>query len=235
MRLCYDPSLMRVAAATAVFLMFIAGPASAQVHLVVRGDGTKVISNFGPGGSGRGRGDAKWLASQHDRRSRYDGMIEESAARWRVDPTLVRAVIQVESDFNPRCISNKGARGLMQLIPETARRYGVRNIFDPAENIEGGVHYLADLLAMFGRDIERALAAYNAGEGAVLRHAGIPPYEETMTYVKRALTVYYGAPYGQAYSYAGARSGRKLGGGFKANVGAVAAAVMPGMHYLGTR
>jgi len=226
---------MRATAATVLFLIFAGGSASGQVHLVVRGDGTKVISNFGPGGGSRGRSDAKWLASRHDRRSRYDRMIEESAARWRVDPTLVRAVIQVESDFNPRCISNKGARGLMQLIPETARRYGVRDIYDPAQNIDGGVHYLADLMAMFGRDLERSLAAYNAGEGAVIRHSGIPPYEETMTYVKRALTVYYGAPYGQAYSYAGARGGRKLAGGFKANVGAVAAAVMPSMHYLGTR
>jgi soluble lytic murein transglycosylase-like protein len=222
------------AATIAALLLVTAGTASAEVHLVVRGDGTKIISNIGPGGSGKHR-DSKWLAAQHDRRSRYDDMIEESAARWRVDPTLVRAVIQVESDFNPRCLSNKGARGLMQLIPETARRYGVRDIFDPAQNIEGGVHYLADLLAMFRHDLEHALAAYNAGEGAVLKHSGIPPYEETMTYVRRALTVYYGTPYGQATSYAGSRGGRKLGGGFKANAAAVAAVMMPGVRYLGTR
>ena len=83
----------------------------------------------------------------------------------------------------------------MQLIPETAQRYGVKNVFDPEENIRGGVHYLSDLLDMFGHDLERALAAYNAGEGAVTRYGGIPPYQETSTYVNRALTVYYGRPY----------------------------------------
>ncbi len=112
----------------------------------------------------------------------------------------------------------------------------MKNIFDPAQNIDGGVHYLADLLGMFHQDLEHALAAYNAGEGAVTRYAGIPPYEETTTYVKRALTVYYGRPYGGgATGFAGGRGGRKLAGGFGTNVGVVAAAVLPGMRYLGTR
>ena len=225
---------MRPAASAVVLALLLAGSALADVHLVVRADGTKVISNFGPAGSAK-LSNYSWLARQHDRRSRYDDLIEASAARWSVDPTLVKAVIQVESDFNPRCVSNKGARGLMQLIPETAKRYGVKDIFDPAENIEAGVHYLADLIAMFRNDLTHALAAYNAGEGAVLKYAGIPPYEETSTYVKRALTVYYGSPYGSATGYAGARGGRKLTGGFKSKVGALAVAVLPGMHYLGTQ
>jgi hypothetical protein len=229
---------MRVHATAAILSLVVAAAVSAQVHVMTRPDGTKVISNFGPGGSAsRGaRSDYRWLAGRHDRRSRFDKLIEASAARWGVDPTLVRAVIQVESDFNPRCVSNKGARGLMQLIPETARRYGVKNIFDPAQNIDGGVHYLADLMGMFHEDLEHALAAYNAGEGAVTKYAGVPPYQETTTYVRRALTVYYGRPYGTAATgFARARGGRKLTGGFKANAAAVAAAVLPGMRYLGTR
>ena len=231
--MCYDDQLMR-SAIVAFGLLLLAGSASADVHLVIRADGTKVISNFGAGGSVK-HSDYKWLARRHDRRTRFDKMIDSSAARWGVDPTLVRAVIQVESDFDPRCVSNKGARGLMQLIPETARRYGVTNIFDPAQNIDGGVHYLADLLSMFHHDLQHSLAAYNAGEGAVLKYAGIPPYEETSTYVKRALTVYYGSPYGSPTGFAGARGGRKLTGGFKSDVGALAVAVLPGMRYLGTR
>lgn len=226
---------MRSLAAVAALALLVGGSAAAQVHLVVRADGRKVISNFGAGGGSAHRSDYKWLAARHDRRSRYDTFIETSAKRWRVDPTFIRAVIQVESDFDAHCVSNKGARGLMQLIPETARRYGVKDIFDPSQNIEGGVHYLADLTEMFHEDLEHVLAAYNAGEGAVTKYAGIPPYEETTTYVKRALTVYYGRPYGSATAFASGVGGRKLKGGFGANVGAVAAAVLPGMHYLGTR
>jgi len=211
-----------------------ASSAMAQVQVIVDADGRKMISNFGVASSGRG-GDMRWLAKQRNRRSPYDAIIDRHAVAFGVDPVLVRAVIQVESDFDPRCVSNKGARGLMQLMPETARRYGVRSIFDPEENIRGGVRYLGDLLGMFNNDLPRALAAYNAGEGAVLKYAGIPPYSETMTYVKRALTVYYGQPYGQATSFAGPRNA-KLKGGFMAKVvDPIAAALLPGMRYLGSR
>src|SRR5437773_120684 len=192
-------------------LVALAAPAGAQVRVVVRPDGSKVFSNFG---SQAHATDYIWLAKQRDRRSPYDRIIERHADRYGVDPVLVRAVIQVESDFNPRCISRKGARGLMQLMPETAKRYGVRSIFDPEENIHAGIHYLADLIEMFRSDLPRALAAYNAGENAAFRYAGIPPYDETTTYVSRALTVYYGRPYGQAIGFAGSRGGRKLSGGF---------------------
>jgi len=206
----------------------------AQVHLLVKRDGSKVISNFGSSSASSHGSDWNWWAKQRDRRSRFDAYIEQYAAQYRVDPTFVRAVIQVESDFNPRCLSNKGARGLMQLMPETARQYGVRNMFDPEENIRGGVHNLADLLKRYGGDLNRVLAAYNAGEGAVSKYGGIPPYEETMTYVKRALTVYYGSPYGQATSFAGGRGGRKLTGGFPSRMQPLVA-LLPGMRYLGTR
>lgn len=221
------------AVSVGVVVLLVASVASAGVHLVVKKDGSKVISNvgFAPGGKDT---DYNWLAKQHDRRTRYDEIIERHAAKYGVDPVLVRAVIQVESNFNPRCVSNKNARGLMQLIPETAKRFGVSVVHDPEENIRGGVRYLATLLEMFDDDLPRALAAYNAGEGAVQKYGGIPPYEETSTYVKRALTVYYGRPYGTAMSFAAKRGGKKLRGGFGATVQPVAA-LIPGMRYLGTQ
>jgi soluble lytic murein transglycosylase-like protein len=216
----------------AVILVFLCATlARGQVSLTIRADGKKVISNVGAQGSKKS--DWSWLAKQRNRRSQYDAVIDRYASRHGVDPVLVRAVIVVESNFDPRCVSHKGARGLMQLMPETAKRYGVSDIFDVEQNVRGGVRYLADLLEMFPNDLSRALAAYNAGENAVIRTGGIPPYEETMTYVKRALTVYYGRPYG-AVTIASMNRGKKLKGGFKtASVQPIAA--MPGMRYLGSQ
>ena len=214
--------------------MLVAGAAEGQVRLTIKRDGTKVISNFG---STRRGSNFDWLARQHDRRSKYDPIIERYAARYGVDPTLVRAVIQVESDFNIACVSSKGARGLMQLMPATGRRFGVTRLHDADQNIHGGVKYLAYLTRLFPNDLPRALAAYNAGENAVLKYGGIPPYDETQTYVKRAMTVYYGKPYGggAAISFAGRRGGKsRLRGGFGAGLGnPVAAALVPGAKYLG--
>ena len=116
--------------AAILLITFVAVSLQAQVHLIIKSDGTKVISNFGSEASRHGS-DWNWWAKQRDRRSSFDAYIDRYAAQYRVDPVFVRAVIQVESDFNPRCVSNKGARGLMQLMPETAREYGVRNVFDP--------------------------------------------------------------------------------------------------------
>jgi soluble lytic murein transglycosylase-like protein len=202
-----------------------------DVRVLVRPNGTKMISNFG---SPLRNTNLAWLARQRDRRSPYDNIIDRYADHYGVDPVLVRAVIQVESDFNPRCLSKKGAQGLMQLIPGTAKRYGVKNAFSPEENIRGGVHYLADLLQMFNNDLHRALAAYNAGENAVIRYAGIPPYAETTMYVTRAMTVYHGYPYNQATSFSGDRNGRKLKGGFGTGVLQPVLAAIPGMRILGT-
>ena len=110
-------------------------------------------------------------------------VVEESARQHELDPLLVHSVIQAESNYNPLAISPKGAQGLMQLMPSTARRFGVRNSFNFAENIEGGVRYLRYLLTLFG-DQKLAVAAYNAGEEAVIRHGGVPPYAETRNYVR---------------------------------------------------
>ena len=109
-----------------------------------------------------------------------------------VETALVHAVITAESGYNPNALSRKGASGLMQLMPDTARRYGVRNIFDPVENVHGGVRYLRDLLVMFNGDMRLAVAGYNAGENAVIR-AGhkVPPYAETVAYVPKVIDFYH--------------------------------------------
>src|SRR5689334_126286 len=152
--------MRRSRASIAVLSLLLAGAASADVRLAVGKDGTKTIYNVG--GNSKGSSDFVWLAKQRNRTSPYDAIIHKHAAKFGVDPVLVRAVIQVESNFNPLCVSNKGARGLMQLMPETARRFGVKRVHDPEENIRGGVQYLAALLAMFRYDLPRTLAAYNA-------------------------------------------------------------------------
>jgi soluble lytic murein transglycosylase-like protein len=112
--------------------------------------------------------------------------VEKIANEYGINPALVMAVITVESRFNTNALSNKGAGGLMQLMPGTARRYGVINVFDAEQNIRGGVRYLNDLAVMFNNDLDLILAAYNAGENAVLRYKNaIPPYKETINYVKQ--------------------------------------------------
>jgi soluble lytic murein transglycosylase-like protein len=121
---------------------------------------------------------------------RYDPLIQHTARRHGLDHSLVTAVIKVESDFDPGAVSSKGARGLMQLMPGTARELGVRDSFDPWENVEGGVRYLRNLLEFFNGNLPLALAAYNAGREAVLQHGGIPPYPETRQYVERVLQYY---------------------------------------------
>jgi soluble lytic murein transglycosylase-like protein len=128
-----------------------------------------------------------WLA----RSAQYDGVISGAAKAATIQAALVRAVIVVESGFNPRAISKKGAIGLMQLQPETARRYGVKNIYDPEQNVRAGAHYLSDLLARYDSNLELALAAYNAGEEAVERYGRhVPPFRETLAYVPSVMRVY---------------------------------------------
>ena len=121
-----------------------------------------------------------------------DAAIDKAAARHNVDPNLVRALVKVESNFNPNAVSRKGAMGLMQLMPSTARQLKVSNPFNPEENVDAGVRHLKKLLESYNGNVPLSLAAYNAGSGAVARSAGIPRYRETRNYVRRITTLYGG-------------------------------------------
>jgi soluble lytic murein transglycosylase-like protein len=120
-----------------------------------------------------------------------DRVINDAAYRHRVDPALVKAVINTESGWNPWAVSRKGALGLMQLIPSTAQRFGVQNVFDPTQNIEGGTTYLRALLDRYNGDLTKSLAAYNAGERIVDLRDGVPPYRETQRYVQKVTSTYF--------------------------------------------
>ncbi|HKD92631.1 MAG TPA: lytic transglycosylase domain-containing protein [Terriglobales bacterium] len=129
-------------------------------------------------------------APQSISQAHLDALIDEAAARHQVDPNLVRAVIKVESNFDPNAVSRKGAIGLMQLMPSTARQLNVSDPYDPQQNVDAGVRHLKSLLDNYGGDVPRSLAAYNAGEKAVARSGGIPPYAETRNYVKQITHLY---------------------------------------------
>lgn len=122
--------------------------------------------------------------------SSYESLIRSASTRHNVDAALIRAIIKVESDFDSSARSHKGATGLMQLMPETARLHNVADLYDPSDNIEGGVRHLKLLLGKYQGDLELSLAAYNAGIKAVEKHGGIPPFAETRDYVKRVLSYY---------------------------------------------
>lgn len=175
------------------------------VYVYVRADGSRLITDhpsiepgyhllkrYEIGASGL---EAAATAPQPPSRSvrrgaaHYDSLIERTARTYGVESALVKAVVQAESSFNPQAVSHKGAYGLMQLLPATAHRYGVTDIADPAQNVRGGVRYLRDLLRLFDDDTRLALAAYNAGENAVKRYGGIPPYAETQNYVRKVLSL----------------------------------------------
>ncbi len=132
-------------------------------------------------------GDTHWLTRSRS----FDPFIETASREAQVQPQLVRAIIVVESAFNPKAVSRKGAVGLMQVLPETARRYGVSNALDPEQNIIAGTRYLRDLIARYGNNLELVLAAYNAGSDAVERYGKrVPPYSETRQYVPAVLSIY---------------------------------------------
>lgn len=125
------------------------------------------------------------------RYSRYDVSIKEAARTFSVPEAFIRAVIRVESDYDPRVVSHAGAEGLMQLMPATAKRMNVDNSFDPHDNIMGGSRYLRYLANMFGGDMVLTIAGYHAGEGAVMKYSGVPPYSTTHGYIKRVLMFYH--------------------------------------------
>jgi len=171
-------------------------PARAEVIVVVNDKGRPVYINEEDAELRRAArsGGANAALSLMEKRKQSMPGIEEHingmAKQHNVDPALVRAVIEVESAWNPRAVSHKGAQGLMQLMPATASKYGVRNVFDPKQNVSGGVRHLRFLLDLFDNDTRLALAAYNAGENAVTRHNGVPPYSETRAYIRRLETLY---------------------------------------------
>jgi soluble lytic murein transglycosylase-like protein len=180
--------------ALTALLLGLAVPVHAQIYSWRDANGNLVVSNRRPESAtpastktyavpkAEGVRATRYAAS--DRGRQYDDLISEHSKRNGVRSDLVRAVLQVESAFNPNAMSPKGAMGLMQLMPSTARQYGVRNAFNPAENVRAGVAYLRGLLDRYSNNEELALAAYNAGPGAVDKHGqAVPPYRETRNYV----------------------------------------------------
>ena len=180
-------------------LVLLAVPAGAETFRFVETDGTVHFTNTPTDPqyqrmgftSGTERG---WLQLPLPDLAPYAREFREAAERYGVEEALIKAVIRVESGFNSRAVSPKGARGLMQLMPGTASMLGVRNSFDPRENIDGGVRHLRGLIDRFGSDLKLALAAYNAGEQAVVNHGGLPPFRETRDYVTRILGLFSPAP-----------------------------------------
>jgi soluble lytic murein transglycosylase-like protein len=180
-----------LAFALALAAVLVSATAYSQDHiaLVIDSQGRAIYVNADEPDAGAA-GPAGWLGSPSSASGNLRQLAGRTARALQVDPGLVDAVIQVESGYNARARSPKGALGLMQLIPATAARFGVSNPFDPADNLRGGVTYLGHLLRRFRGDVPLSLAAYNAGEGAVLREGGVPPFAETREYVRKVAAVY---------------------------------------------
>ena len=188
-------SFGRFAARGAFAVSLCATAALGDVHLVRQADGSALIFNDAIGSGWRVNGAApsdSYLVDRLAAPSPFDPIIEAEARAEGVDAALVKSVMLVESNFNPKAVSRKGARGLMQLMPQAAKRFGVSDRFDAEQSIRGGVRYLAALLAQFKGDLVLAVAGYNAGENAVTKHAGVPPYAETREYVRRVLVAHHG-------------------------------------------
>jgi len=178
-----------------VALLAVSGTLCADVHLMRQSNGSALIFNDNVGSGWRVSGAAPsdgYLVERRNAPSPYDTAIDSEARAAGVDPVLVKSVMLVESNFNPRAASKKGALGLMQLMPDTAHRFGVSDSHDAGQSIRAGVRYLAALLERFKGDVALALAGYNAGEGAVARHSGVPPYRETHEYIRRVLVARHG-------------------------------------------
>lgn len=169
-------------------------PKHAGFKLILRTPPAFLFANRGRlANTARANSRAKYNAALAQNREQFSPLIDAAASKYSLDPGLLHAVIRAESGYNPEAVSNKGAAGLMQLMPATADRFGVRDRFDPEENIEGGARYLSTLIDMFEADIKLAVAAYNSGENTVKRFGNqIPPIPETQDYVVRVLRNYYG-------------------------------------------
>ncbi len=192
-----------LAVVVGVSLLYVSIAFAAKIYVYERSDGSRLITDHRHLEAGYrliksyGVDDDGWatVRPQRSRRlrpipSRFDPLIQNTASRFGVDAALVKAVVHVESGFDPYAVSAKGASGLMQLMPLTASRYGVQRVFDPRQNITGGVRYLRDLLSEFAGNTRLALAGYNAGENAVIRFNGVPPYPETRGYVSQVMSLY---------------------------------------------
>jgi len=166
--------------------------ANGQLHLSNAEEDRRIGGPLADAGAARRAAQQRpSAAAPSNHKPGFRAVIETAAARHGVDAALLQAVIAVESGFDPNAVSRRMAGGLMQLTPETAVRYGVADVFDPADNVRAGAQFLAELLKRFDNDLELALAAYNAGEGAVLRHGRrIPPFRETVAYVPKVMAAY---------------------------------------------
>jgi hypothetical protein len=165
-------------------------PTNGAVMRAARSAASEVNSYFD------GKGQAHAALNRTFTQQDIDGAIDAAAERHHVDPSLVRSVVKVESNFNPNAVSRKGAMGLMQLMPSTARSLNVVNPFDPEQNVDAGVRHLRKLLDSYGGNVRLSLAAYNAGSGAVARSAGVPHFKETQDYVRRITGLYQGGDTG---------------------------------------
>jgi soluble lytic murein transglycosylase-like protein len=158
------------------------GPAMTRLkRFFLAGAVSAIIFAFPPDGTAAGREEARKL---------YDPIVKTYASKYKVPADLVHSIIKAESDYDCRALSVKGAAGLMQLMPDTATQYGVRDRFDPEDNIMGGVRYLKDLIKLFNNNTRFVLAAYNAGQNAITKFGGIPPYPETREYIRRVMADY---------------------------------------------
>lgn len=180
---------------------WVAGPARADIYTFKDANGVIHYTNvptdprysvmvrepYRPSSFDRGAA----RSARAGRRDPYGAVVEQAAREHKLDQALLRAVIAVESGNDPYAVSRKGAVGLMQLMPETAERYGVTNLYDPVENVHAGAKYLRDLMRKFNNDLYLTLAAYNAGESAVISHGNrMPPYRETRLYVPKVMDLY---------------------------------------------
>ncbi|MEK6568708.1 MAG: lytic transglycosylase domain-containing protein [candidate division NC10 bacterium] len=172
------------------FVLIWTGPALAEIYYRIDENGVARFTNAPTTPDYRLLQPGVLPSASRLTASSIDGLIEAFAAEHSIDSALIRAVIRAESNFNHRAVSRKGAQGLMQLMPATIWRLSVGDAFDPHENIGAGVRYLRKLLDQFQGDLTLALAAYNAGENAVLRYSGVPPYQETREYVRKVLSLY---------------------------------------------